>query len=58
VLADDPLALPEHTPEWVDAICAVGPFSNATRLYEFADGRRLLTATQDDGLGANSRLWR
>ena len=42
VLADDPLALPEHTPEWVDAVCAVGPFTDATRLYEFADRRRFV----------------
>jgi Acetyltransferase (GNAT) domain len=42
VLADDPLALPEHTPEWVEAVCAVGPFTDATRLYEFADGRRFV----------------
>ena len=42
VLADDPRALPEHTPEWVDAICAAGPFRDATRLYEFGDGRRFV----------------
>ena len=42
VLAADPLALPEHTPEWVDAVCAVGPFTDATRLYEFADGRQFV----------------
>ena len=35
VLADDPRALPEHTPEWVDAVCAAGRFTDATRLYEF-----------------------
>jgi hypothetical protein len=42
VLAADPLALPEHTPEWVDAVCAVAPFTDATRLYEFADGRQFV----------------
>ena len=41
-MAADPLALPEHTPEWVDAVCAVGPFTDATRLYEFADGRQFV----------------
>jgi hypothetical protein len=42
VLADDPLALPEHTPEWIDAVCAAGTFTDATRLYEFTDGRRFV----------------
>src|SRR3954453_2637928 len=61
VLAADPLALPEHPPEWggagwapaplscpehppegVDAVSAVGPFAEATRLYEFADGRQFV----------------
>ena len=41
VLADDPRALPEHTPEWVDAVCAAS-FRDATRLYEFGDGRRFV----------------
>jgi CelD/BcsL family acetyltransferase involved in cellulose biosynthesis len=31
-----------HLPEWLDSICEVGPFRDATRLYETADGRRLV----------------
>ena len=42
VVADDPLALPEHTPEWVDALCSTGPYADATRLYRFPDGRDLV----------------
>ena len=42
VVAGDPLALPEHTPEWVDAICGTGPYVDATRLYRFPDGRDLV----------------
>lgn len=59
VLADDPLALPEHTPEWVDAVCAGGPFTDATRLYELPDGRRfVLPLVRRTGLGGVAgQLW-
>ena len=59
VLADDPRALPEHTPEWVDAICAAGRFTDATRLYEFGDGRRfVLPLVRRTGpAGAIGQLW-
>ncbi len=59
VLADDPRALPEHTPEWVDAVCAAGPFTDATRLYEFSDGRRfVLPLVRRTGPGgAIGQLW-
>lgn len=40
--AGDPQALPEHAPEWVNAICAGGGHGDATRLYEFDDGRRFV----------------
>jgi Acetyltransferase (GNAT) domain len=43
VVAADPDALPEHAPEWVDAICQAGPYADATRLYVLADGRRFVT---------------
>ena len=33
MLAGDPAALPEHAPEWVDALCAAGPYADASRLY-------------------------
>lgn len=38
----DPQALPEHALEWVNAICAGGGYGDATRLYEFDDGRRFV----------------
>ena len=42
VIADDSEALPEHAPEWVDALCRVGPYVDASRLYAFSDGRRFV----------------
>jgi Acetyltransferase (GNAT) domain len=42
VIADDSAALPEHAPEWVDALCRVGPYVDASRLYSFSDGRRFV----------------
>ncbi|RFU22376.1 GNAT family N-acetyltransferase [Geodermatophilus marinus] len=41
-LAADPSALPSQTPEWTDWLCRTRGFTDASRLYEFADGRRLL----------------
>jgi hypothetical protein len=35
----DPFAVPEHAPMWADAMCAADQWSDATRLYRFADGR-------------------
>lgn len=42
VLAQDTHALPEHAPEWIDAMVATGPYEDASRLYEFSDGRRFV----------------
>jgi hypothetical protein len=42
VIADDSEALPEHAPEWVDALCRAGPYVDASRLYAFSDGRRFV----------------
>jgi hypothetical protein len=39
IVASSPAALPEQTPEWVDAITADGRYEDASRLYEFRDGR-------------------
>ena len=54
-LAADPQALPEHAPEWVDAICAAGPYADATRVYSLTDGRRfvvpLVRRTGPAGIG-------
>lgn len=42
VLAGDTRALPEHAPEWVDAVCATGPYRDASRLYDTEDGRQFV----------------
>lgn len=41
-LSADPTALPSQTPEWTDWLCRTRGFSDASRLYQFPDGRRLL----------------
>lgn len=55
IVAEDSSALPEHAPEWLDALCRVGPYADATRLYSFSDGRRfvlpLVRRTGVAGLG-------
>lgn len=55
LLASDPAALPEHAPEWVDALCAAGPYADASRHYRHADGREfvlpLVRRTGPTGLG-------
>jgi len=42
VLRNDPFALETQSPAWADAMCASGGFEDASRLYETADGRRLV----------------
>ncbi len=42
VLASAPGALPEQSPEWIDAMVASGRYDDASRLYELRDGRRLV----------------
>lgn len=42
VLKSDPTALPEHAPEWVDALAADGRYRDASRLYSFEDGREVI----------------
>ena len=39
VLAGDARALPEHAPEWIDALCADGRYADASRYYVHDDGR-------------------
>jgi hypothetical protein len=55
VIADDSAALPEHAPEWVDALCRIGPYEDASRFYSLSDGRRfvlpLVRRTGVAGLG-------
>ena len=38
-LAGDSQALPEHAPEWIDALCADGRYTDASRYYVLDDGR-------------------
>ena len=42
VVANDPTALPEHAPEWVDALCAAGLYRDASRYYRLVDGREFV----------------
>ena len=42
LFAADHGALAEHGPRWIDAICATGPWRDASRLYELGDGRRFV----------------
>ena len=42
VLAADPRALVTQSPVWLDCLCQVGGYVDASRLYELADGRRLV----------------
>jgi len=42
VLASTPRALPSHTPLWMRCVCSAGGYEDATRLYQMADGRRLV----------------
>jgi GNAT acetyltransferase-like protein len=51
LLALDPLALETQSPEWADAMCASRHYTDASRLYEFADGRRVLLPLLRRSLG-------
>jgi hypothetical protein len=42
VLASAPRALPTQTPAWLDCVCRVDGYEDASRLYETADGRTLV----------------
>lgn len=42
VVAGDPVALPEQTPEWTAAICDQTASVDVSRVYRFADGRRFV----------------
>jgi hypothetical protein len=42
LLSNDRDALPDHAPEWVDALVAGGSYQDASRLYSFADGREVV----------------
>jgi len=42
VLAADEYALVEQTPAWIDSICAIGGYRDASRLYQTPEGRQLI----------------
>lgn len=42
VLSADPDAVITQTPDWLDCICASGPYEDASRLYETRSGRWLV----------------
>ncbi|GGM71695.1 hypothetical protein GCM10012275_47730 [Longimycelium tulufanense] len=42
-LADsDPHTMPTQTPEWLDAVCDGGRYTDVSQLYEWPDGHRIL----------------
>src|SRR4051794_30459372 len=41
-LADDPEALVTQTPTWLQYVCAAGRYDDASVLFEWVDGRRLV----------------
>lgn len=52
VLASAPTALPSQTPTWLRCVCEVEGYQDVSRLYETADGRRLvLPLVRRPGLG-------
>lgn len=59
VVAGDPTALPEQTPEWTDAICESAGYRDAARLYELTDGRRFVLplVARRGPLGTGGQLW-
>ncbi len=42
LLKSDAEALPYQTPAWLDCICAMGGYEDASRLYEFSGSRQLV----------------
>ena len=59
VLAADPDAVATQSPEWADALATRG-YADASRLYELADGRRLvlpLAARRRAGVTVSEESW-
>lgn len=51
ILETDHAALLSQTPEWLDTICAVGGWKDASVLYSWASGRRMVLPMVARGLG-------
>ncbi len=49
VLAADPTAVVTQTPDWSACVSAVGPYRDASRLYVFEDGRRVVVPLARSG---------
>jgi hypothetical protein len=47
----DPDALPTQSPEWLDCVCALTDARDASRLYDFGDGRRMVLPLVRRGRG-------
>jgi hypothetical protein len=47
LIADDPHALVTQTPAWTDCVCAATGSRDASRLYDFGGGRKLLLPLLD-----------
>jgi lipid II:glycine glycyltransferase (peptidoglycan interpeptide bridge formation enzyme) len=56
ILNHDPDALLFQTPEWLDCICAYGPFRDTSRLYEMPGGKRLVLPLVKGVTGTESSL--
>lgn len=54
VLRSDHLALETQSSAWADAMCATGEFKDASRLYEMADGRRLVLPLLRHSIGGGA----
>jgi CelD/BcsL family acetyltransferase involved in cellulose biosynthesis len=39
ILQQDHYAMISQTPQWIDSVCKTGPYKDASRLYEFDNGR-------------------
>ncbi|MGH9188122.1 MAG: hypothetical protein ACRD0U_20310, partial [Acidimicrobiales bacterium] len=42
LLRADPHALPSQSPDWIDCLCEVGGYEDASRLYTSADGHQVV----------------
>lgn len=58
LLKADPEALVSQAPEWIDCLCAIGGFEDASRLYETPRGRQMvLPMVRRRGLSVALTTW-
>jgi hypothetical protein len=53
--AADPDVMPSQSPEWLDCVCAETGACDASRLFDFGDGRRLVLPAVRRGFGRLAR---